>query len=54
MTKLELKGSWNEAKGRLKQKYGNLSDDDLKFAEGNEEELFGRTTDDIRDEIEAL
>jgi uncharacterized protein YjbJ (UPF0337 family) len=59
MTKLELKGSWSEIKGRLKQKYGVLTDDDLKFAEGEEEELFGRlqkklgrTKDEIRDEIE--
>ena len=61
MTKLELKGSWSEIKGRLKQKYGVLTDDDLKFAEGEEEKLFGRlqkklgrTKDEIRDEIEDL
>ena len=42
MTKLEIKGNWNEAKGRLKQKYGELTDDDLAFAEGKEDELLGR------------
>ena len=42
MTKLELKGNWNEAKGKLKQKYAQLTDDDLTFAEGKEEELLGR------------
>jgi uncharacterized protein YjbJ (UPF0337 family) len=42
MDKLQFKGSWNEIKGKLKQKYGNLTDDDLIFAEGKEDELLGR------------
>jgi uncharacterized protein YjbJ (UPF0337 family) len=42
MTKLEIKGNWNEIKGKLKQKYGELTDDDLTFAEGKEDELLGR------------
>jgi uncharacterized protein YjbJ (UPF0337 family) len=42
MNKLEMKGSWNELKGKLKQQYGNLTDDDLVFAEGQEDELLGR------------
>jgi uncharacterized protein YjbJ (UPF0337 family) len=42
MNKLELKGNWNEVKGNLKQKYGQLTDNDLAFAEGKEEELIGR------------
>jgi uncharacterized protein YjbJ (UPF0337 family) len=61
MTKLELKGSWNEIKGKLKQKYGDLTDDDLVFAEGKDDELLGRlqkklgrTKEEIRDEISAL
>ena len=37
-----MKGSWNELKGKLKQQYGNLTDDDLVFAEGKEDELLGR------------
>ena len=32
--KLQLKGSWNEVKGKMKQKYGKLTDDNLTFAEG--------------------
>ena len=40
--KLQMKGSWNEVKGKLKQKYGQLTDDDLMFAEGKEDELLGR------------
>jgi uncharacterized protein YjbJ (UPF0337 family) len=39
---LQLKGSWNEIKGKLKQKYGRLTDQDLMFAEGKEDELLGR------------
>jgi uncharacterized protein YjbJ (UPF0337 family) len=37
-----MKGSWNEMKGKLKQKYAQLTDDDLTFAEGKEDELLGR------------
>jgi uncharacterized protein YjbJ (UPF0337 family) len=42
MTKLTFKGSWNEITGKLKQKYADLTDDDILFAEGTEEELLGR------------
>ena len=42
MNDLNIKGNWNEKKGKLKQKYAELTDDDLKFAEGKEEELVGR------------
>lgn len=42
MDKLEIKGNWNELKGKLKQKYGNLTDDDLFYAEGKEDELLGK------------
>lgn len=61
MNKLRLKGSWNEVKGKLKQKYGQLTDNDLTFAEGKDEELLGRlqnrlgkSKDDLRKEIENL
>jgi uncharacterized protein YjbJ (UPF0337 family) len=37
-----IKGNWNELKGKLKQKYGNLTDDDLMFTEGREDEMLGR------------
>jgi uncharacterized protein YjbJ (UPF0337 family) len=42
MNKLTFRGTWNEAKGKLKQKYADLTDDDLAFTEGKEEELLGR------------
>ena len=42
MNKLELKGDWNIAKGKLKQKYAKLTDNDLRYEEGREDELVGR------------
>ena len=42
MTRLQMKGDWSEIKGKLKQKYAQLTDDDLKFAEGKAEELLDR------------
>jgi uncharacterized protein YjbJ (UPF0337 family) len=42
MNTLKLKGNWNETAGKLKQQYANLTDDDLLFEEGKEEELLGR------------
>ncbi|MGV3686592.1 MAG: CsbD family protein [Daejeonella sp.] len=42
MDKLELKGKWNEMKGKVKQAYGDLTDDDLKYEEGKDDELYGR------------
>lgn len=40
--KLKLKGNWNEIKGKIKQKYGNLTEDDLIYEEGKDDELLGR------------
>jgi uncharacterized protein YjbJ (UPF0337 family) len=61
MTKLEFKGGWNEVKGKLKQKYGQLTDDDLAFSQGKDDELLGRlekklgrTKEAIREEIAKL
>lgn len=42
MNKTEMKGNWNVIKGKLKQKYGELTDDDLIFEEGKEDELWGK------------
>lgn len=60
-TKLQLKGSWNEVKGKLKQKYADLTEDDLLFEEGKEDELLGRlqkklggSIDTVKDEINKL
>jgi uncharacterized protein YjbJ (UPF0337 family) len=42
MTTLEIKGDWNIIKGKLKQKWATLTDDDLQYDEGRQDELFGR------------
>jgi uncharacterized protein YjbJ (UPF0337 family) len=42
MNTLSMKGTWKEISGKLKQHYANLTDDDLLFKEGREEELLGR------------
>lgn len=42
MDKLEIQGRWNELKGKVKQAYADLTDDDLTYAEGQEEELLGK------------
>jgi uncharacterized protein YjbJ (UPF0337 family) len=39
---LKLKGNWNILKGNLKEKYGELTDDDLTYVEGQEDQLLGR------------
>jgi uncharacterized protein YjbJ (UPF0337 family) len=61
MNKLSFRGNWNEIKGKLKQKYADLTDDDLTFIEGKEDELLGRlqqrtgrTREQLREEIEKL
>lgn len=51
------KGNWKIAKGKLKQKYAELTDNDLEYVEGKEEELIGRIqrkTGETREEIEGL
>jgi uncharacterized protein YjbJ (UPF0337 family) len=61
MEKLELKGAWNEVKGKIKQKYGQLTDDDLAYEEGQEDQMYGRlqqklgkTKDEIKKELRDL
>ncbi|MEZ5103741.1 MAG: CsbD family protein [Draconibacterium sp.] len=54
MDKLEIKGNWNVMKGKLKQQYGELTDDDLVYVEGEEDELLGRIqkkTGEARDKL---
>jgi uncharacterized protein YjbJ (UPF0337 family) len=61
MNRTTLKGNWNEVKGKLKQQYGNLTDDDLVYEEGKEDELYGRiqqrvgkSKDEVKRFIESL
>lgn len=42
MNTTELKGNWDEQKGKLKQRFAQLTDDDLLFAEGKKDEMLGR------------
>ena len=39
---IELKGNWNEQKGKLKQKFATLTDNDLLFADGKKDEMLGK------------
>ena len=57
MTKLQIKGDWNQVKGKLKQQYGSLTDDDLLFEEGKDDELLGRVQKKIgksKEEVRTL
>lgn len=57
MDKLRLKGSWNEMKGKLKKEFADLTDNDLLYEEGKEDELIGRLqkkTGKTKDEVRAL
>lgn len=42
MENLKLKGNWNELKGKLKKNYADLTDNDLLYEEGREDELYGK------------
>ena len=60
-TKLRIAGNWNLLKGKLQKKYGDLTDDDLAYTEGKENELYGRlqkklgkTIDEVKSEINDL
>ena len=60
-TSLKMKGNWNETKGKIKQTYGHLTDDDLKYEEGKEDELYGRlqkktgkTKEELKNWIDGL
>lgn len=55
INKPETQGRWHELKGKLKQKWGQLTDDDLKNFSGNTEQLVGviqRKTGEMRESIE--
>lgn len=57
----KIKGNWNQLKGKAKQEYGDLTDDDVAYTEGKEDELIGRlqeklgqTKDQITSWIDSL
>jgi uncharacterized protein YjbJ (UPF0337 family) len=57
MNDWNFKGNWNVIKGKLKQQYGELTDDDLKYSEGKEDELIGRLQNKLgksKDEVRKI
>ena len=57
----KLQGNWEETKGRLKQRFARLTDSDLLFVEGKQEELMcrlqaklGKTKEEIRNLVSEL
>ena len=57
----KLKGNWNVLKGKLQQEYADLTDDDVMYVEGQENELYGRlqkrlgkTKDEVNELIDSL
>lgn len=54
MNKTQMKGHWNELRGKAKQNWGNLTDDDLLYQEGQEDELFGRIQQRTGETMEAI
>ncbi|WMX17317.1 MULTISPECIES: CsbD family protein [unclassified Aureispira] len=57
----KVKGNWNEIKGKLKQEYAQLTDDDLKYQEGKEDEMLGRlqtklgkTKEEVKNWIDSI
>ncbi len=50
----KVKGNWNQLKGKVKQKYGDLTDDDLTYVEGKEDELLGRIQEKTGESKEAI
>ena len=54
MDKLEVKGNWTELKGKMKQAHANLTDDDLEYEDGKDDEMLGRVQQKLgktRDEV---
>lgn len=57
MDKLRFQGTWNQVKGKLKEKYAELTDDDLQYSEGKEDQLLGRLQKKLgksKDEIRRI
>lgn len=61
MEELEFKGNWNQVKGKLKEQYAILTDNDLAYEEGQEEQLLGhlqeklgKSKEEVKDIIRSL
>ena len=56
-TEDKMKGNWNQIKGSLKEQYGELTDDDLTYTEGKEDQVIGKIqekTGKTKDEIKSF
>ncbi|QCK16816.1 CsbD family protein [Mangrovivirga cuniculi] len=60
-TEDKIKGNWNKVRGKLKEEYGELTDDELVYEEGKEEQLLGRiqektgkTKEEVKDFIDNI
>ncbi len=58
---LRTRGNWHEIKGKIRKEYGDLTDDDLEYQEGQEEEWYGKisnkigkTVDDVKDWVKNI
>lgn len=56
-----IRGNWNQIKGKLKEEYGELTDNDLVYREGKEDQLLGRIQEktgkskqEIKDFIDSI
>ncbi|MGR3512028.1 MAG: CsbD family protein [Paracoccaceae bacterium] len=61
MNRDQMMGNWTEFKGKLREKYGDLTDDEVEQAKGNEEQLagliqqkYGKTKEEAREELDHL
>lgn len=57
MNNSQIKGNWNELKGKLKQKFDTLTDNDLMYDEGKRDEMMGKIQTKLgktKEEIEKL
>ncbi|MEL7163374.1 MAG: CsbD family protein [Bacteroidota bacterium] len=57
----KIRGNWNQLKGKAKEEYGQLTDNDLAYEEGQEDQLIGRlqeklgkTKQEVKDWIDSL
>ncbi len=54
MDKMQLEGKWDQATGRIKEAWGDLTDDDVAQAEGNREQLVGKIREKTGETVEAI
>ena len=53
-TELQARGNWNQLKGEAKQKWANLTDDDLAYSEGKQDEWFGKLQEKTGETVDSI